>query len=122
MILKSEHPSYYAFVLAGETTLGEYWEENPRSHCHDMMGHVVEWYYNGIAGIKPLAPGFEKVLIKPYLLKSINEMNYTYDSVRGPITVSIKRVEDDVEFTYSAPENIKVFVDRSFLEKARERK
>lgn len=22
------------------TTLGEYWEHNPRSHCHDMMGHI----------------------------------------------------------------------------------
>lgn len=37
-ILRKEHPSYYAFVLQGETTLGEYWESNPRSHCHDMMG------------------------------------------------------------------------------------
>jgi hypothetical protein len=40
-ILKEEHPSYYAFVLEGETTLGEYWENNPRSHCHNMMGHIV---------------------------------------------------------------------------------
>ena len=24
-ILRDEHPSYYAFVLDGETTLGEYW-------------------------------------------------------------------------------------------------
>lgn len=42
-ILKPEHPSYYAFVLAGETSLGEYWEDNPRSHMHDMMGHIIEW-------------------------------------------------------------------------------
>ena len=39
-ITRTEHPSYYAFVLDGETTLGEYWENNPRSHCHDMMGHI----------------------------------------------------------------------------------
>ena len=31
-IMKPEHPSYYAFVKEGLTTLGEYWEENPRSH------------------------------------------------------------------------------------------
>lgn len=34
--------------------LGEYWETNPRSHCPDMMGHIIEWYYNGIAGIRLL--------------------------------------------------------------------
>ena len=44
-IMKPEHPSYYAFVKEGLTTLGEYWEENPRSHCHDMMGHIIEWYF-----------------------------------------------------------------------------
>ena len=82
-ILREEHPSYYAFVLDGETTLGEYWEKNPRSHCHDMMGHIVEWYYNGIAGIRPLKPGFEKICICPYLPESINEFACSYESVRG---------------------------------------
>lgn len=70
-ILREEHPSYYAFVLDGETTLGEYWETNPRSHCHDMMGHIIEWYYNGIAGIIPEEPGFTKVTIKPYMPDTI---------------------------------------------------
>jgi hypothetical protein len=52
LITRPEHPSYYAFVKDGMTTLGEYWETNPRSHCHDMMGHIIEWYYSGIAGIQ----------------------------------------------------------------------
>ena len=81
-ILRDEHPSYYAFVLDGETTLGEYWEKNPRSHCHDMMGHIVEWYYNGIAGIRPLKPGFEKICICPYLPESMHEFACSYESVR----------------------------------------
>lgn len=66
-ILREEYPSYYAFVLDGETTLGEYWETNPRSHCHDMMGHII----NGIAGIIPEEPGFTKVTIKPYMPDTI---------------------------------------------------
>lgn len=36
-ITREEHPSYYAFIKDGKTTLGEYWEKNPRSHCHDMQ-------------------------------------------------------------------------------------
>ena len=72
-ILKEEHPSYYAFILDGETTLGEYWESNPRSHCHDMMGHIIEWYYNGIAGIIPEEAGFSKIVIRPFLPESMKE-------------------------------------------------
>ncbi|MEE0955236.1 MAG: alpha-L-rhamnosidase N-terminal domain-containing protein [Eubacterium sp.] len=93
-ITKEEHPSYYAFVLEGETTLGEYWEENPRSHCHDMMGAIIEWYYRSIAGIEALEPGFKKVRIRPWLPDDVNEMSCTYHSVSGDISVRAWREED----------------------------
>lgn len=115
MILKEEHPSYYAFVLAGETTLGEYWEENPRSHCHDMMGHIVEWYYNGMAGIRPLAPGFKKVLIKPYLPPSVSRLECTYDSASGPIHVCVTRTDSGITLDAEAAEGIEVITDESNL-------
>lgn len=93
-VLKPEHPSYYAFVLDGETTLGEYWEKNPRSHCHDMMGHIIEWYYRGIAGIRPLAPGFAEIEICPYLPASVHAVNCTYTSASGPIGVQITETKE----------------------------
>ena len=113
VILAREHPSYYAFVLAGETTLGEYWEENPRSHCHDMMGHIAEWYYNGIAGIRPLEPGFKKVLIRPYLPESCTEVKCTYQSVSGQIEVHLTREDGNVHVEVSADPGIRVTIDRS---------
>lgn len=87
-ITRPEHPSYYAFVLDGMTTLGEYWENNPRSHCHDMMGHIIEWYYSGIAGIKPLEPGFKRVQITPHMPESMNTFTCSYETPYGTITVS----------------------------------
>ncbi len=115
VILAEQHPSYYAFVLAGETSLGEYWEENPRSHCHDMLGHIAEWYYNGIAGIKPLKPGFQRILVKPYMPKSMNRMKCTYHSASGPITVAMKRVDGTVDLQVTADDSIEVTIDKSFL-------
>lgn len=115
LILKEQHPSYYAFILEGETTLGEYWETNPRSHCHDMMGHIVEWYYNGIAGIKPLKPGFSEVLIKPFLPKSMNQMSCSYDSASGSIRVSMQRVHGTVKLEVEAAEGIQYVIDRTNL-------
>lgn len=114
-ILRDEHPSYYAFVLDGETTLGEYWEKNPRSHCHDMMGHIVEWYYNGITGIRPLKPGFEKICICPYLPESINEFACSYESVRGTIRVQVKDCGEEVELTVQVPEQIEFEIDLTEL-------
>lgn len=114
-ITKPEHPSYYAFVKEGLTTLGEYWEENPRSHCHDMMGHIIEWYYNGLAGIKPLEPGFKKVLIKPYLPESMNYMKCRYESVSGMIQVILTRKDGRVEVETDIAEGISFEIDCSNL-------
>jgi hypothetical protein len=113
-IMKKEHPSYYAFILDGETTLGEYWESNPRSHCHDMMGHIIEWYYNGIAGIKPLEPGFKKVLIEPYLPESMNHIECTYNSVNGQIRVQLDRVGGEISVDVDVAEGIEYRIDRRF--------
>ena len=114
-ITRPEHPSYYAFVKEGLTTLGEYWEENPRSHCHDMMGHIIEWYYNGLAGIKPLEPGFKKILVRPYLPESMNYMKCRYESVNGPIQVILTRKDGKTECKVEAATGISIETDLSQL-------
>ncbi|MCD8156793.1 MAG: hypothetical protein LUD53_05050 [Clostridiales bacterium] len=114
-ILKEEHPSYYAFVLDGETTLGEYWEKNPRSHCHDMMGHIVEWYYNGIAGIIPEKPGFSEVTIRPYLLETMHEFTCTYQSASGELRVSVCATDQEIFVDIQCAEGISCTVDTENL-------
>lgn len=115
-ILRETHPSYYAFILDGETTLGEYWESNPRSHCHDMMGHIIEWYYNGIAGIIPEAPGFSKVTIRPYLPESMHEFTCIYQSAHGRIKVHVKETGKEILLETEVPEGVEAAIDVSNLE------
>lgn len=102
------HPSYYAFVLAGETTLGEYWEDNPRSHCHDMMGHIIEWYYRSLAGIEPLAPGFAKVRIQPWMPEDMDSFTCTYETPHGIIRISGYRAHGRPQYQIEIPDGIEV--------------
>ena len=81
-----------------------------------MMGHIAEWYYNGIAGIKSLAPGFKKILVKPYLPESMSTMKCTYNSASGPITVKMKRENGEIRLDVQAAKGIEVTIDRSFLD------
>ena len=115
-ILEEEHPSYYAFIKDGETTLGEFWEKNPRSHNHDMMGHIIEWYYNGLAGIKAVRPGFKEVVIRPYLPKSMDHLEASYKTPYGQIRVELKRTDEGIELITEVPDNIIYTIDRSDLE------
>jgi hypothetical protein len=115
-ITREEHPSYYAFVMDGLTTLGEYWEPNPRSHCHDMMGHIVEWFYNGIAGICPLKPGFREVLVKPWLPASVNHLECAYRSAAGEIRVKMDRRGEGIDLIVNSADGVRVRIDRSLLD------
>lgn len=116
-VTRKEHPSYYAFVLDGMTTLGEYWEKNPRSHCHDMMGHIIEWYYNGVAGIHPMKPGFAEVMIRPYLPDGMKKFRCAYHSVSGEICVSVREEDNLIYLEVKAPDLIKVEIDTLGLQK-----
>lgn len=111
-ILKEEHPSYYAFILDGETSLGEYWEHNPRSHAHDMMGHIIEWYYRGIAGIHPKTSGFTEVEIIPYLPEGMTEFSCTYRD----ISVTVKEKDSRIHLTVKCSESIKYNINTTYLE------
>ncbi len=116
-ILRKQHPSYYAFVLAGETTLGEYWEENPRSHNHDMMGHIVEWFYNGIGGIRPVKPGFAEMNICPYMPETTKEFVVKYCSVKGRIKIHVKEEDERILVETEVPAGIVVKYEDRYLRK-----
>ncbi len=105
-ITKEQHPSYYAFIKDGMTTLGEYWETNPRSHCHDMMGHIIEWFFNGLGGIEIVDPGFKTIKLHPYMPSSMNELYVKYDSPYGPIIVEGTRINGQPHYTYTVPSQI----------------
>ncbi len=109
MILKDTHPSYLRFVNMGETTLPEFWRDDARSRNHDMMGHIMEWFFAEVAGIKS-SDGFKTVRIKPACAELINEFECIYKGIRGEIKV--KRVKGSLQI--SAPMNCTVKTDDSF--------
>src|SRR6185369_11768938 len=79
------------------------------SHNHFMLGHIMEWFYAGLAGIRPDAPdpnnphnaatdedpavakpsassGFKHFIIRPEPVDEITWAKATYRSIRGPIS------------------------------------
>lgn len=104
MILQKDHPSYLRFVEQGETTLPEFWRDDARSRNHDMMGHVMEWFFAEVAGIKG-SVGFQKVTIEPRCKELVDGFTCVYNSIRGKI-----RVEYDKEkgIKIEVPNNVSI--------------
>ncbi len=101
MILKDTHPSYLRFVQMGETTLPEFWRDDARSRNHDMMGHIMEWFFSEIAGIKS-EDGFKTVRVNPACTAFIDGFECELDSVRGKIKV----LHDGSGLSVTVPNNV----------------
>ncbi|MGD1843313.1 MAG: family 78 glycoside hydrolase catalytic domain [Thermonemataceae bacterium] len=110
-VVKEEHPSYYRFVQQGETTLPEEWSDKARSRNHDMLGHIVGWFYRGMAGIESIENAFKKIRIRPFLPKGMQKLQCTYKSVRGNIEVKITKRETLTKLQIGIPPNCEALID-----------
>lgn len=100
MILQKEHPSYARFIEMGETTLPEFWRDDARSRNHDMLGHIMEWFYTDVLGITS-TDGFRTIAVCPKCRSFIKSAKGSYDSIRGKITVEY----DEDKLTVTTPAN-----------------
>lgn len=86
------YPSWAHMLEGGRTTLSEFWNLKG-SHNHVMMGSVDGWFYHTLAGIQPdpSRPGFEHIIIQPFLPKTLSHLKVSTQSVRGRVAVEWTR-------------------------------
>jgi hypothetical protein len=90
MANRTDPPSYGAQLAAGATSLTEAWDAAPSSsqnHC--MLGHIEEWFYAGLAGIRPALEqdGLRRVRIRPEPVGDVKWVRASWETVRGPVAV-----------------------------------
>lgn len=91
MLENTQQPSWLYSVTKGATTVWENWygiDEKgvPRdSHNHYAPGAVTAWLFSTCAGIRPLSPGFRKILIQPQPGGTLSWAKAAYKSPCGDI-------------------------------------
>lgn len=91
LLENEEAPGWLYEVKKGATTTWENWlgidEKNkPKNSLnHYSAGSVIGWLYSRVAGIRPLEPGFERILIAPVPGGSLDWVNCSYKSQAGKI-------------------------------------
>jgi alpha-L-rhamnosidase len=62
--------SYGHQIAQGATSLWELWEATPAgtfSHDHHYYSSINTWFYQGLAGIQPAAPGYARIQVIPHV-------------------------------------------------------
>lgn len=102
-------PSYAAQLAAGSTALTEAWDSNPNSsQNHFMLGHIEEWFYAGLAGLRvdPAAPGWSHVILQPEPAGDVTWVKASWDSPRGLIAVEWRVVGGKFRYTVDLPPGV----------------
>lgn len=121
-LLDESCPGWMYQVNNGATTIWERWDalkedgtvndqkmeqsdENMVSFNHYAFGSVGKFYYQYILGIKPLEPGYKKILIKPYVDERLGSVSGGYKSRSGEISVSWQYItEKKVKLSVQTPQ------------------
>jgi len=91
---RNDVPGYGYQLAHGATALTESWAALPIvSNNHLMLGHIMEWFYGGLAGISAAdhAVGFDQILIRPQVVGNLRYVKANYLSPYGNISSSWKK-------------------------------
>ena len=88
MNYRNDIPGYGFQLKKGATALTESWAALEEvSNNHLMLGHIMEWFYTGLGGIKQdqHSVAFKSIVIRPETVGDISEVKAGYQSPYGVI-------------------------------------
>ena len=115
MNARDDVPGYGFQLKKGATALTESWAAlEIVSNNHLMLGHLMEWFYNGLGGIdqEEGSVGFKEIIIRPEMAGDIYFSNTSYKSPYGEIKCNWDKQDDLIKINVEIPVNssAKVFI------------
>ncbi|MEH6307956.1 family 78 glycoside hydrolase catalytic domain [Olivibacter sp. CPCC 100613] len=107
---RDDVPGYGYQLKHGATALTESWPALKYvSNNHMMLGHLMEWLYSGLGGIRQ-APddfGFRILHLEPEIVQGLDWVRAEYASINGPIALQWKKRKGKLLVRVIIPANTK---------------
>ncbi|MEI6677399.1 MAG: family 78 glycoside hydrolase catalytic domain [Mariniphaga sp.] len=108
MNFRNDVPGYGFQLKKGATALTESWPALEEvSNNHLMLGHIMEWFYTGLGGIKQEenSVAFKNIIIRPEIVGDITWVKSSYHSPYGLIRSEWKKENHQLEMKVEIPAN-----------------
>ncbi len=106
-------PGYGYQIAHGATALTESWGALKFvSNNHMMLGHLMEWLYSGLLGIRAATNdvAFKSINIRPAIIDGLQSAQGSYYSPYGEVAVFWEKKQDQLEIKVTTPPNTKATV------------
>jgi hypothetical protein len=110
---RDDVPGYGFQLKKGATALTESWAALKEvSNNHLMLGHIMEWFYTGLAGIdqSPGSVGYKEIVIKPEPVGDINYVNASYETFYGTVKSEWKKTGNNFSLQVTIPANTSALI------------
>lgn len=110
---RTDVPGYGYQLAHGATSLTESWQALPSvSNNHFMLGHIMEWFYTGLAGIRAAegAVGFREIVLRPEMVGDVSWAAGDYHSPYGMISSHWKKEGKTFDWSISIPVNTRAVI------------
>jgi hypothetical protein len=113
MNFRDDVPGYGFQLKKGATALTESWPALEEvSNNHLMLGHIMEWFYSGLGGIKQdeTSIAFSRIIIKPQIVGDLTHVSCSYQSPYGAIKSEWTRENGSLEMKIEIPANASAMI------------
>ena len=80
---RTDEPSWGWWIASGHSTMFETWSLDSRSRDHHYFASIADWMRQRLAGLRPGAPGYKTVLVKPAIPAGLASAEAELDTVQG---------------------------------------
>ena len=115
LLFNDAYPSWLFPVKNGATTMWERWnswtpekgfgDAGMNSFNHYAYGAIGEWLYDTVAGIRELAPGFKKILLRPIPHEKLTHASASLNTPHGVVSSKWRRTRRTFTWTVVVPPN-----------------
>ena len=121
LLLQEDFPSWLYSVNQGATTIwehwdgkneqGDFWSKDMNSFNHYAYGSVADWIYEEACGIKPLAPGFKKILIAPKPTDKLSHLSAKIETKQGTVSSKWHYQGGKIRYEIETPVDSTIIID-----------
>lgn len=94
ILTQTTYPSWCSWLLNGDTSAYESWENTTRSKNHYFLGTYEEAYFSCIMGVKEIKNGFKEFTLKPALNCGLSSFNASLETKSGALKLSFEKQTD----------------------------
>ncbi|WP_256759695.1 alpha-L-rhamnosidase [Cohnella sp. WQ 127256] len=105
LLSRKEYPGWGYMIAQGAKTMWEGWEDM-ESHSHAWNGYPARMLQEYVVGIQSEAPGFAKVVIRPYMPKDLSFAEAEVWTPHGTLYAGWERLQEKTIVRARIPEGV----------------